>query len=376
MAENKENSSLLNITDSTNNSQISMTESVVMSEGIVHSTPVPNNRAENKEIMEMMQMLFNTQNNNFNVKFDEIKNEIKKQNINFDNRITKVEVCCTNMPERVVEIISEKYDDKINSLNGRISTNNETVISKVRNQIETQYEQLENKCLTTISEQIESRTNCETSRQIEMKTSILQNKIEKCEFDVIDINKHFEIVDRTVLKNESNTNERMSMLQNKIEKIDNLVIQNDNDVHVKCKVIENDLMKMKNELRGEIQRNYTGTTERIIVTRDAYGEIELENFNYENRIIHPIRFLDQAREYSRFSNQNWEIQLMKIVRCFKGNSIIWVEAHRVEWDSFETFERAFKILAGRGTREFEKSYYGGRQFCGTEQHNYVRDEII
>ena len=39
MAENKENSSLLSITDSTNNSQISMTESIVMSEGIVHSTP-------------------------------------------------------------------------------------------------------------------------------------------------------------------------------------------------------------------------------------------------------------------------------------------------------------------------------------------------
>ena len=148
MAENKENSSLLSITDSMNNSQISMTESVVMSEGIVHSTPVPNNRVENNEIMKMMQMLFSEQKseirgiqNNFNIKFDEIKNEIKKQNINFDSRITEIDVRCTNMPEQVVEIISEKYDDQINSLNGRISTNNETVISKVQDQIETQYEQ-------------------------------------------------------------------------------------------------------------------------------------------------------------------------------------------------------------------------------------------
>ena len=41
-------------------------------------------------------------------------------------------------------------------------------------------------------------------------------------------------------------------------------------------------------------------------------------------------------------DSNWEMQLTKIVKCFKGNSIVWVEVHRVEWDNFETFERAFK----------------------------------
>ena len=103
---------------------------------------------------------------------------------------------------------------------------------------------------------------------------------------------------------------------------------------VKCSAIENDLMKVKNELRGEIQKNCTSITERIIVTRDMYSEIELENFNHENRIIHPMRFLNQAREYNHFSNHNWEIQLTKIVKCFKGNSIIWAEAHRVESVSY------------------------------------------
>ena len=118
MAENKENSSLLNITDSTNNNQISMTESVVMSEGIVHSTPVSNNRVENNEIMKMMQMLFSEQKseirgiqNNFNIKCEELKNEIQRQNgsidkvdklnkddkvssgENYDNRIKNMEMC-------------------------------------------------------------------------------------------------------------------------------------------------------------------------------------------------------------------------------------------------------------------------------------------
>ena len=112
-------------------------------------------------------------------------------------------------------------------------------------------------------------------------------------------------------------------------------------MHVKCNVIENDLIKVRNELRGEIHKNCTGVTERIIVTRDAYGEIELENFDYENKIIHPMRFLNQAREYSRFSNHNWEIQLMKIVRCFKGNSVIWVEAHRgaVSYTHLDVYKR-------------------------------------
>ena len=119
----------------------------------------------------------------------------------------------------------------------------------------------------------------------------------------------------------------MSMLQSKIKEIDDLAIQSNNDMHVKCDVIENDLIKVKNELRGEIQRKFTGVTERVIVTRDMYNEIELENFNHENRIIHPMRFLNQTREYNHFSNQNWEIQLTKIIKCFKGNSIIWAEAH-------------------------------------------------
>ena len=59
-------------------------------------------------------------------------------------------------------------------------------------------------------------------------------------------------------------------------------------------------------------------------------------------MIHPMRFLNQTREYNRFSNNSWEIQLTKIIRCFKGNSIIWAEAHQLEWDCYETFERAFK----------------------------------
>ena len=115
------------------------------------------------------------------------------------------------------------------------------------------------------------------------------------------------------------------MLQNKIKEIDDLAIQNNNDMHVKYDVIENNLMRVRNELRVEIHKKVNGVTERVIVTRDLYNEIELENFNHENRVIHPMRFLNQTREYNHFSNHSWEIQLTKIVRCFKGNSILWAD---------------------------------------------------
>ena len=125
MAENKENSSLLSITDSTNNSQISMTESIVMSEGVVHSTPVPKNRAENSEIIKTMQMLFNQKfskldekfneqnseirgiQNNFNVKFDEIKNEIKKQNFNFGKQIDEMHARFDKTEEKIIALVNE-----------------------------------------------------------------------------------------------------------------------------------------------------------------------------------------------------------------------------------------------------------------------------
>ena len=66
MANNYENVSL---TDTVNESQISVTESQIMSEGI-HSTPVTIKKAEDNELMKMMQMLFNVKFDKFDEKFN------------------------------------------------------------------------------------------------------------------------------------------------------------------------------------------------------------------------------------------------------------------------------------------------------------------
>ena len=135
---------------------------------------------------------------------------------------------------------------------------------------------------------------------------------------------------------------KISTIQSKLREIDEFNLQTSKNMYDKCTLIENNLTSVKNELRGEINKKLTGVTERVIITRDLHNEIELETFSYENRAIHPMRFINQTREYNRFSNSSWEVQLTKIIKCFKGSSIVWAEAHRSEWDCYEAFERAFK----------------------------------
>ena len=85
-----------------------------------------------------------------------------------------------------------------------------------------------------------------------------------------------------------------------------------------------------------------------------------------------MRFLNQAREYNRFSSSNWEVQLLKILKCFKGSSTIWVEAHRVEWGCYEEFERAFKgKYWAEDDQEFLRSRIMGSGNFGGSQNNNI-----
>ena len=55
-----------------------------------------------------------------------------------------------------------------------------------------------------------------------------------------------------------------------------------------------------------------------------------------------MHFLNRVREFNQFNNNNWEVQLLKISKCFKGSSAIWAEVYKNEWESYEKFERAFR----------------------------------
>ena len=48
------------------------------------------------------------------------------------------------------------------------------------------------------------------------------------------------------------------------------------------------------------------------------------------------------RDFNQFCNNNWEVKILKIVKCFKGNSAVWAEAHKTDWVDYKSSERAFR----------------------------------
>ena len=75
--------------------------------------------------------------------------------------------------------------------------------------------------------------------------------------------------------------------------------------------------------------------------RDS-SEVELETFSCDNKRVHPMQFISRVREFNKFNTNSWEVQLLKILKCFKGSSEIWAEVHKTEWGCFESFEAAFR----------------------------------
>ena len=54
------------------------------------------------------------------------------------------------------------------------------------------------------------------------------------------------------------------------------------------------------------------------------------------------RFLNRVREFNQFNGSSWEVKLIKIFKCFKGNAEIWAEVHRNEWERYKNFETVFR----------------------------------
>lgn len=53
------------------------------------------------------------------------------------------------------------------------------------------------------------------------------------------------------------------------------------------------------------------------------------------------RFLQLVREFNKYSQNNWEVKVMKIIKYFTGNMGIWAEACCQEWEDIGMFERTF-----------------------------------
>ena len=57
---------------------------------------------------------FDVQNSNFNDKFNEIRDEIKQQNINFSKQVDEINIHFDNMKDEIIELIDHVFDKQIN----------------------------------------------------------------------------------------------------------------------------------------------------------------------------------------------------------------------------------------------------------------------
>ena len=88
--------------------------------------------------------------------------------------------------------------------------------------------------------------------------------------------------------------------------------------------MEQDIVEIKDELHVAVSQKLNNVAEQILYTRDAKDDIELEPFCYDN----PMQFLNKVSEFNQFNNSSWEVQLLKILKCFKGSSELWAAVHR------------------------------------------------
>ena len=91
-----------------------------------------------------------------------------------------------------------------------------------------------------------------------------------------------------------------------------------------------------------IRDRLDSVSEQVVITRNVDSEIELESFTGDRRGVHPMQFLNRVRDFNRFCNNNWEMKLLKVMKCFKGSPSIWAEVHKGDWLDFESFEGDFR----------------------------------
>ena len=210
------------------------------------------------------------------------------------------------MREQILESVNHKFDEQISeiteNLESKIKNVNEQMADQIQVRVKEQYVEIESKCISKIKE-----SNDDIKNKIMEVENVCKQSIQE---SVGVMNKH------------------------------NLQYKNKYDN--KFRVIEQDIIEIKDELHVAVSQNLNNVAERILYTREAKDDIELEQFCCDNRRVHPMQFLSRVREFNRFNSSSWEVKLLKILKCFKGSSEIWAEVHRTEWGSYENFEAAFR----------------------------------
>ena len=126
---------------------------------------------------------------------------------------------------------------------------------------------------------------------------------------------------------------------------------------------------MKEELNLAISQTLNNVNERVVITRDMNNDVDLESFNCDSKAVHPMQFLNRVRDFNQFNNNSWEVKILKIIKCFKGSSAVWAEAHRTDRVNYQSFERAFRDKYWSEEEEVLRSKIMGSGNFGTNGSN-------
>jgi hypothetical protein len=296
------NVSLNNANENTNKqeSEVNLEPMAKETEKVVGPSSTNSNEEFQNRLMNMLQSMNDNINNKFEKvyeRIDGIEAKLEQTNAKLDREVIKVHDRVDKTKAKLKETDSEllKLSTKTVALETALK-NNETKINEVEKQAE--LDRSENK--SRIDECVKKQDQFE--HRYDQEAIVVTNRIQSLELD--------------------------------------------------SKSVENKLDKVVAEVSG-LRQNKQPT---VIVSQEfisANAELFLTRFDNEQNSVHPMTYLKFAKKFVEVSGNNWEVQLLYLIKYLHGEPGIWARSCVDRFDSFVRFESEFKRKYWGNTRQRE-----------------------
>lgn len=129
--------------------------------------------------------------------------------------------------------------------------------------------------------------------------------------------------------------------------------------------IDEEIKKLSKKIESKITSIGLGNFEvKSLSTISANAELFLVKFENEQSGIHPMTFLKYVDKFVEVSGDNWEVQLLNIIKYLRGEPENWARQNLDKLNTFENFKREFKkkYWGVIRQRQFEHELMGQGEF--------------
>ena len=351
---------------------------------------------------QMIKMLGDI-NTNLNTKIAELNANINQKFESWDSRIQAVENTSSNNNQRLVSLENkveavcqrvEPLENKIPVVEQKVETLNSEIkvtksemndrLAKIDNKFEEtnlKFEKVHtrlNKCEER-QDETDSRINREVGlglnktddnfKSISDRPNVIQtnNELKKLNERTVALENVIKsrsvnenLIDEYIKKQEQHEQETIVMTN----KIKNLEIEKEL-INAKLSRVETKLSELSNEIKQKSQNTCVVNSDSKSVSNiSANAELFLTEFNNEVGSVHPMIYLKFAKKFIEVSGDNWEIQLLYLIKYLKGEPESWARQHVDRFNNFDQFEIEFKrkFWGHVRQREFECDLMGNGSF--------------